>query len=926
MQRFCAWHLFTPRAVRAWLLVLLLCISAAGGAARGRGEGLPPKAVTGKIDGAVTDQAGASVVGAGVALQTPGGVGVLRADTDAQGRFRFEAVAAGSYVLVVEKSGFEQARQLLSVAPGQSVSLHVHLGVRALMEAVTVTPARGEAREVFETPEAVSVTAEQELSRRARLILPQALREEPGVHVQQTTTSQGSPFIRGLTGQQVVSLVDGLRFNNSTFRPGANQYTAFIDPSFVSRLEVVRGPNSTQYGSDALGGTLNVLTRPTGIGPRSFELHGQAETFFTSADLAAGGAARLSGGAKRWGFLAEAAGRRAQDLRAGRGLDSHSVATRLLGISSKALGSRLQDTAYTQYGAHAKFAARPTDADELSFEYLRGAQLGVRRYDQLDGGLGNLLNRFDPQTLDFASARYTRAGLGLLDSVTLAFSYNGQRDDRTSQSVNNATTGLRSRVTDEYNRTDAFGYQAQATTRAGRHSLVFGGELYDEFITSRRTDARFSNATGGFTDVAVVRARFPDGARYRTLGLFVQDVARLVPERLTATFGLRYSRFNYRQSPEDNPLDARGQPTVPAFRTSAGDVTFNAGVAFALTRSLGLTANVSRGFRAPNVNDFGSIGLSGIGFEVTPEEGERLGALVGNFDASQPAGGAARPVRQLAPETLYNYEGGVRLRAARVSATASVYDAEFTNFIERRVLLLPQGALGSTVGGQQVVRQDASGAVYTSLSSAPVFVRANAGHDRLRGVEASLMLNVTRSVSFNAHAFYVRGTNTETGAPPSLENGIPPVTGFAGLRWEPAGRRFWVETYTHFAGAQTRLSDNDLQQARIGGVRTREEITNFFNNGAAARGLVRGGVLLETGERLPEVLRRVLGPDLSARVPLFLKNPGFATFNVRGGYRLGERSNVTVILENVFDKNYRTMGSGVDAPGLNAVVSFSRSF
>ena len=135
-----------------------------------------------------------------------------------------------------------------------------------------------------------------------------------------------------------------------------------------------------------------------------------------------------------------------------------------------------------------------------------------------------------------------------------------------------------------------------------------------------------------------------------------------------------------------------------------------------------------------------------------------------------------------------------------------------------------------------------------------------------------------------------------------LHGGARAYFSSADLRWEPLGRRFWVETYSLFAGAQTRFSDNDLQQARIGGVRTRDEITQFFNNGAVARGLARGGVLLETGETLPQVLRRVLG------------------------YRFGEHTRLTFILENVFDKNYRTMGSGVDAPGTNAFVSLARNF
>lgn len=917
-----------PRPLILLGLCLMLASSPAARAAEGVEARLDPAATgaAGRITGTVRDQAGAAVAGAAVKLLAAAGAELSRAQTDAGGQFSFDVTAAANYAVVVSKGGFEEERRECSVASGQSLSLEIQLRVGALSESVTVTPARGQAREIAETPEAVGVTTADEISRRPHVILPQALREEPGLHLQQTTTAQGSLFLRGLTGQQVLNLIDGVRLNNSTFRPGANQYTAFIEPSAVGRVEVVRGPNSTPYGSDSLGGTMNVLTRPAPLGADGFELHGGARTFFASADLSGGGDAHLVGGGRRWGFYAGGSARRAQDLRAGGGLDSHSVVTRLLGISSEVLGRRLQDTGFTQYGAHAKVSARPTDADTLTFSYLRGTQLGVRRYDQLDGGLGNLLSDFDPQTLDFFNARYDRERLGPLDTLSLALSYNGQRDDRRSQSINNAT-GLRSRITDEFNRTDVFGYQAQATARPGAlHTLAFGGEFYDEFVDSERTDFRFSNATGGFTDRADVRARFPDGARYRTLGLFAQDAARLIPERLTASFGLRYSRFSYRQTPADNPTDARGLPTVPAFETAFDDLTFNAGFVLDVTRHLGLTGNVGRGFRAPNVNDFGSVGLSGLGFEITPEEGERLGALVGHFDASRPPVGAGRAVRQLRPETLYNYEAGVRLRTSRLSADASAFNAEFTNFIERRVALLPQGAVGQTVGGERVTRQDAGGAVYTALSSSPVFVRANAGHIRMRGVEGALTARVTRSLTFNGHAFYVRATNTETGAPPSLENGVPPLTGFAGLRWEPAGRRFWVETYSLFAGAQTRFSDNDLQQARIGGVRTREEISQFFAGGAVARGLVRGGVLLETGETLPQVLRRVLGPDLSARVPLFTKNPGFATLNFRGGYRLGEHTRLTLILENVFDKNYRTMGSGVDAPGANAFVSFSRNF
>jgi len=879
--------------------------------------------LSGQVAGTVLDQTGASVGGASVILFGAAGLKAQRSLTDQRGHFTLDKVVAADYVLSVQKSGFRELRRVLRVTPGETLQLEFQLNVASIFETVTVTPARGQPQEVFHVPQSPVVVTQEEMSRQYANILPQALRDVPGVHIQQTTSGQGSPFVRGLTGQQVLHLINGVRFNNATFRPGANQYTALIDQDFADRVEVVRGPGSTQYGSDSLGGTINVLTQ-SAQGADSFGIHGHVNTYFASADLSAGVSTNFTGGSDNWGFLFSASGRRTQDLRTGGGLDSHSVVTRLLGISSKFLGNRLQDTAYGQYNANAKLQFKASNADVLSFEYLRGTQLGLRRYDQLDGGIGNLLNSFDPQVLDFFTARYDRLGAGPFDSVSAIFSYNGQRDDRRSQSINNAQ-GLRSRISDEFNLTRAFGYQAQATTRIKRsHALTFGAEFYDERITSRKQDFSFSNATLAFTNVADVRARFPNGSAYKTLGLFAQDIATLVPQRLTAHLGIRYSLFNYNQVSEGNPLDANGRPTVPNVEENFDDVTFNTGLTFMINRHFNLTGNVSRGFRAPNVNDFAATGLSGLGFEVSPDEGVRLNGSTGALDSAR----RLTDIRPLAPiraEQLYSYEVALRFLGSRFSGSIAVFDSEISNLIERRTLLLPSGAVGQLVGGQPIIRQDATGAVFTSLSSSAVFVRTNALKVRLRGVESSMVVKLRRDLELNANAFYVRGTDLHTGAPPNLENGIPPMTGFVGVKWEPAGRPAWIELYSNFAAPQRRFSDNDISQARIGGIRTREEIANFFNGGAIPRGLVRNGILLPTGETLAQVQLRVLGPGLLPN-QLFTKNPGFALLNVRGGFRIGERSSVTLILENIFDKNYRTMGSGIDGPGTNAAVRYSFSF
>ncbi|MFM1871626.1 MAG: hypothetical protein RL398_1048, partial [Planctomycetota bacterium] len=187
---------------------------------------------------------------------------------------------------------------------------------------VVVTASRTE-QDPFDAPRSVDVLTRQDLDRLSPRSLPQALREIPGVLVQETAPGQGSPFIRGFTGYSNLLLIDGIRLNNSTFRSGPNQYWSTIDPLSLERIEVLRGPNSTLYGSDAVGGTVQVITKsPTAYGERGWDAGGSLYGRYASAENSVTGRLELEVGqgyadGGRTGFLVGGSARNLGDLEGG---------------------------------------------------------------------------------------------------------------------------------------------------------------------------------------------------------------------------------------------------------------------------------------------------------------------------------------------------------------------------------------------------------------------------------------------------------------------------------------------------------------------------------------------------------------------------------------------------------------------------------
>jgi outer membrane receptor protein involved in Fe transport len=353
---------------------------------------------------------------------------------------------------------------------------------------------------------------------------------------------------------------------------------------------------------------------------------------------------------------------------------------------------------------------------------------------------------------------------------------------------------------------------------------------------------------------------------------------------------------------------------VIAEQVRAQSATFQAASVVRLADGLNVTANVSRGFRAPNAADLGNIGLTGGGgFEITPSRAAALGASVGSSGGSTARSTGVPASGRLRPEIAYQYEIGVRARTSRLSGTFSIFDAELYDFIQRRALVFRSDIVGTSISGFDVVRRDEAGLAYIAEDLRPIVTRVNTDRARILGFEAEGEARI--SASWTATAFFSMATGKALPGGQPLRR-IAPAMGGARLRW--SGDRVWVEGVTSVAADQTRLSPEDLEDARVGAVRTRGAIATFFNGTATDLGLVADGVLQATGESLADVQARVLGAAVSA--PLFTAHPGFVVVGIRSGIRVTTGLDVIVFGENLTDVNYRLLGAGVDAPGFNLQI------
>jgi outer membrane receptor protein involved in Fe transport len=885
---------------------------------------LPLEAAAEPVSGTVKDESGSVIAGATVTVLTARQAVVATTVTDTQGSFRINDLAPGDYVVQVEAAGFG-LRRITAKVSANAPPLSIVLDVDAVRETVTVTSEPGLAQDATRAVQPVTVISREHLDQRAHNVVAEAVTEESGVHLQRTSPSMAGVFVRGLTGNKVNVYVDGVRYSNGAQRGGVNTFLNLLDQSSIDGIEVVHGPNSAEYGSDALGGTVQFLTKTPSLAPSGSRLGGEVSVAGTTTYQGGGGNAAVSWGTPKFGLFAGGGGRKVGELRPGGGVDSHAAVTRFLGVPSDLLmDERLPNTDFQQWNGMIKTNWTPSSRTQLVSAYTATRQDGAHRYDQELGGDGNLISELNDLTLDLFYTRLERSGLGWFDHGAFTYSINSQREERVNQGGQGSNTAT---IGHEPERTTSNAVQVALNKAIARGNFQVGGDSQFEKLTS---DSFNINPVTGARSLR--RPRVPSNAGFMQGGVFAQLGFDAVPDRIRVVGAIRVGHASYEASAADAPVSG-GKPLWPDDSFSTTSTTFRAGAIFTAAEPWSFAVSASRGFRAPHMTDLGTLGLTGSGFEVAAPDVAGLNGTVGTT-ADATAISTGDPVEQLVPESSFNIDGSVRYRSRRASAEFTLFVNHIYDNIQKQTLILPQGAVGTLLGTEPITAQNANGAVFVAAATTPVLVRANFDNARSWGFEHQGRYQLSDAFSLRTVFTYYNVRDTKTDLAPNIEGGIPAPDGYVVLQYAPPGGKWWVQPYLHAAGEQSNLSTLDLGDRRTAAPRTRNNMRAFFLNGATNRGWVSSGpdgvmgsaddVLTATGETIAQIQDRVLGPGVNSGV-LFSAVPSYVTFGVRAGFKLGVHE-LVIDAENVNDENYRGISWGIDAPGRGISVKYVARF
>jgi hemoglobin/transferrin/lactoferrin receptor protein len=567
---------------------------------------------------------------------------------------------AGATDILIRSIGYQSST--VSYADLQKQGFVVKLDPSQIyLDEVVVSASRWE-QHIGEVPNKITTITPMEIILQNPGTAADLLELSGGVYMQKSQYGGGSPMIRGFAANRVLITVDGVRMNNAIFRSGNLQNVINVDPFSLQSTEVIYGPGAVIYGSDAIGGVMNFYTLKPMLSVDGKPLvKGSAVARYASASNEMTGHFDVNVGWKKWALRTSASYTDFDDLKMGsHGPDEYlrpEYAVRINGQDSVVPNNdpKVQvPTGYSKYNVMQKIRFQPNKNWDFNYGFHYSTTTDFPRYDRLirykKGKLRSAEWYYGPQVWMMNNlAITTQKATRIYDKAALTVAYQFFEESRHDRDFGKPWLTNRTEKVDVVTANLDFDKKFD-----DKNQLYYGLEMAFNKVHSSGDDANIE------TNVVVPAAsRYPDGSAYNTYAAYASYV-HAFSQNFKFQGGLRYNLVT---------LDATFDTTYYPFPFTTANLTNGA-----LTGSAGITvktdnnwlfgANLSTGFRAPNMDDVGKV-----------------------FD-SEP-GSVVIPNPDLKPEYAYNAEMSVTRRFADfLEVDLSVFYTLLDNAMVRRPYLL----------------------------------------------------------------------------------------------------------------------------------------------------------------------------------------------------------------------------------------------
>jgi hemoglobin/transferrin/lactoferrin receptor protein len=496
---------------------------------------------------------------------------------------------------------------------------------KALHYEVTVTATRTK-KDTFETPKPVSVINRKRLVEKAPNNITELLTELPGVDVNGVGANQSRPVVRGFRGQRILIMEDGIRMNNSRRQQDFGEIPALVDISELDRIEVVRGPASVLYGSDAIGGVVNMITRIPDYKPGSSQVHGNLGYRYSSSDKQNKALANINGNIGKLGFMISGNLRKANNYMAPAGT-----------FGDIDLNEEVEviDTGVKDGSLNLQLIYNISEQNQISFKYeyynAKDTGFGLVEPDIYDPGSARVQIGYPDQNVQKYTFKYENRKLGfaLADHVSFTgYQMSNERELAMNIFIPFGIPGMPNAGialdNANYSDVDTVGFRLEFNKGITGHVMTYGVDFFTD--KTNNTDSATTTVLGfGPPHPSIDNTPQVPNASYSSMGIFFQDDIALF-NRASVILGVRYQTVNAKTK---ETLGLEGEPIYDSTdSTFVGAANFIYGV----TDQLKLVFSVGRGFRSPNLIErfFNGATPEGSGFQSRNTELEAETSL--NFD------------------------------------------------------------------------------------------------------------------------------------------------------------------------------------------------------------------------------------------------------------------------------------------------------